>query len=185
MSPRPGTKPLPTVVRLMDDRSKRPVPTGEPEPRARLARRPKNLDWLPPEAQAEWRRMAPDLAKLGLLTVLDRTALAAYCQAYASWKEAVEVLNTKGKTYVTPQGVMRQRPEVAMARDASRLMLAYAAEFGMTPSARANMRSKTAEALNPALAEFNRFLERWRDRIAARMQLDPELEVNGDDPEES
>lgn len=35
------------------------------------------------EAKKEWRRIGPELEKLGLISKLDRTALALYCQAWA------------------------------------------------------------------------------------------------------
>lgn len=38
---------------------------------------------LRPEAKKEWKRIAPELEKLGLISRLDRTALALYCQAWA------------------------------------------------------------------------------------------------------
>lgn len=38
--------------------------------------------WLVPEAKRRWRRLAPELAWLGLLTVIDGDALATCCQAW-------------------------------------------------------------------------------------------------------
>ena len=92
--------------------------------------------WLSDEAKAEWRRVAPELHRRGLLTLLDRTALALYCQAYAQWREAEQVLAERGMTYVTNTGNMRQRPEVAIAASAHRAAKAMALEFGMTPGSR-------------------------------------------------
>jgi P27 family predicted phage terminase small subunit len=40
---------------------------------------------LLPEARKEWRRIAPELMRYGLVSHLDRAALGLYCQEYAWW----------------------------------------------------------------------------------------------------
>jgi P27 family predicted phage terminase small subunit len=52
------------------------------EPEIEIPGCPKHLL---PEARKEWRRIGPELQKLGLITKIDRTALALYCQEYAWW----------------------------------------------------------------------------------------------------
>jgi P27 family predicted phage terminase small subunit len=37
------------------------------------------------EARKEWKRIAPELEALGLISRIDRAALALYCQEYAWW----------------------------------------------------------------------------------------------------
>ena len=39
-------------------------------------------------AAKEWRRVAKALHGMGVVTAIDRAALAAYCQAYGRWVEA-------------------------------------------------------------------------------------------------
>ena len=39
-------------------------------------------------ARKEWRRLATPLYAAGILTLADRAAFAAYCQAWARWVEA-------------------------------------------------------------------------------------------------
>ena len=48
----------------------------------------------------EWERLAVELAKLRILTTLDRAALAAYCGAYALWAEATENMMTGEAKYL-------------------------------------------------------------------------------------
>lgn len=85
----------------------------------------------------------PELARLGLLTKVDRTALAAYCQAYARWREAEEILQEKGLTMEieTKSGGIyeQQRPEVAIAHKCMKEIKDFCAEFGLSPSARSRM----------------------------------------------
>ena len=51
--------------------------------------------FLPNGARAEWTRVAHRLYSLGLLTCLDRAALAAYCYNYDLWMTALEALKSE------------------------------------------------------------------------------------------
>jgi phage terminase small subunit len=44
--------------------------------------------WLLPAARQLWREIDKSLGRAGVLTALDRTQLALYCQMYARWEEA-------------------------------------------------------------------------------------------------
>jgi P27 family predicted phage terminase small subunit len=89
-----------------------------------------------PEAKREWSRIVPQLERLGLLTLVDRAALAAYCQSWARLRQAEEILNERGFTMTTDKGNEIQRPEVSIARNMQQQIRAWAAEFGLTPSSR-------------------------------------------------
>ena len=112
---------------------KRPLNRTGPKPRPT---RPSCPDWLAAEAKAEWKRLAPELERLGLLTLLDRAAFSCYCQSFAHWVQAQRVLRENGTMYVTASGRVRERPEVAIAESSLKLMRAFAVEFGLTPSSR-------------------------------------------------
>src|SRR2546426_750007 len=58
---------------------------------------PKCPTWLAREAKAEWRRVAPELERLRLLTIVDGAALAAHCQNYARWVAAEKALDAPPK----------------------------------------------------------------------------------------
>ena len=85
------------------------------------------------EASEEWDRIAPELYRLGLLTVLDTTTLAAYCQCYRRWVRAERLLE-RG---LTVKG--RKHPAATIAKECLQLMRGYIAEFGLGPSARASL----------------------------------------------
>ncbi len=104
-----------------------------PRPRPSRVSRP---EWLSPEAKAEWKRLAPELERLGLLTPLDRAAFTCYCQSYGHWLQAQRAIKERGTLYVTATGRVRERPEVAIAESSLKLMKAFAVEFGLTPSSR-------------------------------------------------
>jgi phage terminase small subunit len=44
--------------------------------------------WLLPEARRLWREINASLGRAGVLTALDRTQLALYCQMWARWRAA-------------------------------------------------------------------------------------------------
>lgn len=132
----PGRKPKSERLKVLQGRpGKRPL-TNEPKPPPVA---PECPDWLADEAKAEWRRVAPKLERLGLLTEIDRTALAAYCQEYARWVEAEAVLAKEGTVVKTEKGYLYQRPELGIARKALQSIKGWCAEFGLTPSSRARM----------------------------------------------
>jgi len=103
--------------------------------------------WLEGEAAEEWARIAPELERLGLLTVVDIPALAGYCQAYQRWREAerqVKVVTTAGGLQMAiSQGIE------GMARDRLRLMKTLAAEFGFTPASRSRVAAMPPEVVDP------------------------------------
>ena len=132
----PGRKPTPERLKVLRGRPGKRPPVNAPKPRP-IA--PECPDWLADEAKEEWKRVAPKLERLGLLTEIDRTALSAYCQEYARWVEAEAVLAKKGTVVETEKGYLYQRPELGIARKALQLIKSWCAEFGLTPSSRARM----------------------------------------------
>lgn len=94
---------------------------------------PEAPEWLSEEAAAEWARVVPGLARLDLLKPEDRAALAAYCEAWASFRVATEAVQREGLTIEAKQGLL-PHPAVGMARAAGREVRAWAAHFGLTPS---------------------------------------------------
>lgn len=132
-----GPAPKPTVLRILEGNpSKRPINKNEPKPKPEM---PKCPHWLDKEAKREWKRVAPELHRLGLLTVVDRTALAAYCQLYARWRKAEEAIRGKGMSFKTESGYESSIPEIKIAERTLQLIKAFCAEFGMTPSSRGSM----------------------------------------------
>lgn len=96
--------------------------------------------------------MAPELHRLGLLTVVDMAALAAYCDAYSTWRQATRALQKHGLTETSARSRMaRARPEVAIRTQALATLRAFCTEFGMTPSARSRMQVGGRDAGDDAL----------------------------------
>lgn len=91
-------------------------------------------------ARKEWRRLAGPLYQMGVLSVTDRAALAAYCVAWARWVEAEEQLAKGVPLIKTPSGYVQQSPWLSIANKQLEIMARFMAELGLSPSARARLR---------------------------------------------
>ena len=156
--PGPGRPRKPTGLHVIDGtaRKDRMLP-NEPKPEPV---RPSCPTWLAKEAKREWRRIAAELESLGLLTRVDRAALAAYCQCYARWVEAeAELVPFSGDgrmqlTTTTDKGNVIQHPAVGIANKAMAEMRAFLTEFGMTPAARTRINAKPREDKGAKTKDF-------------------------------
>src|SRR5262245_27314232 len=90
-------------------------------------------------AKAEWTRMSAELSKLGLLTIVDRSAFGAYCMAGGRWVEAEGALRKTGPVVKAPSGYPMLSPYLAVANRALEHMRMFLIEFGMTPASRAKL----------------------------------------------
>lgn len=132
-----GRIPTPTAIKLLEGNpGKRPINKNEPKPEKRAPNCP---TWLEPEAKKEWRRMTKTLEAIGILTQVDATAFAGYCQAYARWREAEEFLSKHGTIFKTPSGYIQQVPQVSIAQTYLKIMKDFCSEFGLTPAARSRI----------------------------------------------
>lgn len=140
-----GRKPKPAHLRVIEGKpGHRPIRMG---PQAAGSAMPDPPDHLNEIAREEWARVADGLHAIRLLETVDRAALAAYCQAYARWVQAergIAVMAqadqlTGGLMIKTSKGNAIQNPLVGTANKAAADVIRYAAEFGMTPSARVRL----------------------------------------------
>lgn len=132
-----GRKPKPTALKILEGNpGHRPINTKDPLPKGRLPRCP---DWLEDDAKKEWKRLGKILANMGMLTNMDMTAFAGYCQAYARWKGAEEFISQHGDMVRTPNGYLQQVPQVSIAQTNLKIMLKFCEQFGLTPSARSRL----------------------------------------------
>ena len=137
-----GRKPKPTAIKKMaGNPGRRPLNDSEPEPR-RLPYIPRAPRYLNKYGQKEWRRLARELDRLGLLTVVDLAAFAAYCSAFGLWVEAEYALKDMGSSKflaVTEKGNVIQNPLMGIVNRSRADMLRAAAELGLTPSSRSRV----------------------------------------------
>lgn len=132
----------PTKLRLVEgNRSRRPLPVGEPEPPAGLPDKPKHIA-KDPIASAEWERICSltVLKNARVLTVQDGPVLEATCMAYSWLRAAADILREDGLTYETTNTVdavvMKPRPEAALAKSFLTEYRAFLTHFGLSPATR-------------------------------------------------
>lgn len=157
-----GPAPKPTALKVLQGNpGRRPLTQNEPKPRVQRLRCPL---WLDPEAQQEWRRLSPELRRLGLLTFVDLAVFAAYCQAYSRWRQAERALSEHGLVMEIggkedeegkrTGAYLQQRPEVSIAQKYHQLMVAAGAKLGLDPSSRSRISVPEPKAEDP----FDEFL---------------------------
>jgi len=143
-----GRKPKPSHLKLVaGNPGKRSLNAAEPKHALSIPTPPAELS---DDAKIEWGRVAERLYRAGTLSDVDRSALAAYCQAYGRWIQAERALarmaaadpETGGLLVETSNGNAIQNPLVGIANKAAADMVRYAAEFGMTPSARSRIKAE-------------------------------------------
>lgn len=145
-----GRKPTPTSLKVLrGNPGKRPLNKNEPRPTPTAPNCP---TWLSQEAKAEWRRVVPELDRIGMLSRVDRAALTAYCELWATFMTAQREIHEHGlivagfrRVFESEDGttvvvsIPTKNPAVVIARDAAAQIRQYCAEFGLTPSARARI----------------------------------------------
>jgi len=101
-----------------------------------------------------WRRITVELEELGLISRLDRAALAIYCQSWARLVQAEEALEAKRRaaevagldqfdacfTQQTPTGFTRESVLIRLIGKLQQDCDRYLASFGMSPSSRSRVK---------------------------------------------
>jgi len=147
----PGPAPQPTAVKkLKGNPGRRPLNELEPTPKVGAPPQPSGLSRY---AKQAWKRMVPMLLDMGVLSVADGDALMLYCEAYASWKQAVIDIKKNG-TYLKGKGSRNQdilidNPSVIERDKAHAQMVKLLAEFGCTPSSRSRLKVEKPKDVDP------------------------------------
>jgi P27 family predicted phage terminase small subunit len=135
-----GRKPQPTALKILrGNPGKRALSGDEPQPAPLIKLRAPS--WLDKDAKKEWRRLAPMLERLGVLTETDTGALTAYCEAWSTWKNATQKIREFGMVvkHPSPGKLPVVSPYMRIANNALTQMRGLLVEFGMTPSSRARI----------------------------------------------
>lgn len=150
-----GPLPKPTVLKLLSGNpGKRSLNLSDGvNPRVEIPSPPRHLG---KEALKEWKRITPLLEELGLISGLDRSALALYCQAQGRLTELEMSFNSKVAAHVaagmaypdavyqvshglTPSGYAQQSVLTQLLRSHREEVNRYLGHFGLSPAARARV----------------------------------------------
>jgi P27 family predicted phage terminase small subunit len=128
-----------------------------PEP-ARAQECPASPPHLNSYAKEEWGRVAPELHRLNLLTVLDVGPLAAYCSAAGRLREAEQALDDMRKrdprghalTITGSAGNQVTNPLLRISSQALADMQRIGTQFGLTPNSRLHLDGSSS----PPMSKF-------------------------------
>jgi P27 family predicted phage terminase small subunit len=116
---------------------------AEPKPRVVMPRPPEHLS---ADEKEKWKAVVRELHPLGLVTTIDKDALAMYCVIFVRWIKAEKLVREKGEIIKTAAGNIIQNPYLSIANRALEQLNKLGAEFGMTPSSRTRVKT---DALDP------------------------------------
>jgi P27 family predicted phage terminase small subunit len=158
-----GPLPKPAALKLLEGNpGKRSLNLAEGiNPRVEIPSAPKHLGI---EARKEWKRITPILDELGLISGLDRAALALYCQSVGRLSELETAFNgivnrlvegdadgTGAMAYpdavyaasysVTPSGYAQQSVIVQLIKSHREQVNRYLMHFGLSPAARGRVQA--------------------------------------------
>lgn len=141
-----GRKRKPANLVILEGNPGRRKVRTEPKPPMDMPPPPSHLDKY---ALEEWIRVADGMNAMGILSIVDQATLGAYCAAYSRWRHAEEAIRGRveaaggnelaGLIDKTSNGNIIQNCLIGIANKAAADMVRYAAEFGLTPAARARL----------------------------------------------
>lgn len=170
-----GPKPLPANVLALRGNSaylQQRESNGAINPEIEIPGCPRHLL---AEARKEWKRISPELEQLGIISRIDRTALAMYCQEYAWWvwheealQRAIKLSAEKAAAFVadpanegkewtggdgfmlpTVNGNWAYSPHWVARNKHSAQLDRFLANFGMSPSARGRVQASAQQLTLP------------------------------------
>jgi P27 family predicted phage terminase small subunit len=118
-------------------------------------------DWVRPIGKKMWFRLAPELVRLGLVSILDEDGLALICNEFAIYRMAEEYLAEAGEFYQHPNGCPTKHPLVAVRDKAHANFTKLAAEYGFTPRSRSGV--SVVSAGKEQEDELDEFLDEGND----------------------
>jgi P27 family predicted phage terminase small subunit len=135
-----GRKPLPRKFHILNG-TDRPCRRNDDEPIPESdIDIPKPPTHLSASAKKEWKRMSKVLHSTGLLTQLDYSQFAIYCQAWGRWVDAEKKISDTSMVVKTANGNPINNPYMNIANTAMRDCHKFLSEFGMTPSSRTKIK---------------------------------------------
>lgn len=109
--------------------------------------------WLKGDALKTWDRLAPNVARLKLLTPVDAESFGRYCRNLARWLKMQDLLDADGETYESESNhgkLKRVNPAFLIGDRLARLLEAQEAVFGLNPAERQRIFASRTMTPDPA-----------------------------------
>jgi P27 family predicted phage terminase small subunit len=137
-----GAKPTATILKVIaGNPGRRPLNEHEAKPTIVVPDPPALLEG---EALAEWHRVTPLLAEVGLIAKLDRAIITGYCQAWARWIECETALRTTGLIVKAANGFPMYSPYLTASNKALDQVRQMSEQIGLSGSARSRIKAGAA-----------------------------------------
>lgn len=136
---RRGPKPEPAAVKIAKGNPGRRPVGADPVASDAAAVSVAPPAWLKKDALLVWKRLAPRLVALKLLTATDAETFARYCRNFARWLKMQKRLDAEGEIYEieTASGrVRRADPAFLIGDRLERQLVSAEAVFGLNPAER-------------------------------------------------
>lgn len=148
-----GPKPKPTALRLLHGDRKDRINSEEPVAQSGVPDCPS----ADPDVRAVWDYTVEQLMSMGTITLADRDTLACYCEAVVTHRKASKILS-QSKILIrskTDADQLVRNPALQAQRDAATLVARFAGHFGLSPSARSEIRKGGVENAPSAARYLN------------------------------
>ncbi len=147
----PGPKKTPTKILALrgswiaNTRKDEPsLPTGIPE----------CPEWVTGKARKFWSQISPLIDSLRVSTQVDGVAIGLLVNALALYLDAKKIVDVCGIISITDKCTEFQNPAVGVMNNAWDRVMKACREFGLTPSARAGLKTYASNEEKDPLAEF-------------------------------
>lgn len=147
---------------------RRPLRAPRKTTKPAAAHPPRCPQWFSKPARQEWRRLAAELHRAGLLSEETKALFVGYCTAWARVQEIEERianLDPVQLTQINGQGTEIANPLLKMADQAHQTMRRYANDMGLTPQMRQHLLGESTKQAAPVVSEDEAFLRRPRLKV--------------------
>ena len=97
--------------------------------------------WLPKAARVHWATLGAELAKVGLLSIIDGDIFALHCDSMAKFEEVTKKLKSIEECFdATPQGFHVQSVLFTIRSKLHEQITKTGREFGLSPAGRSSLK---------------------------------------------